>query len=363
MNVKRTPLFDEHKKLNAHMAPFGGWEMPLNYAGQIEEHNFVREDAGMFDVSHMNVVDFKGKDVIKFLHYLIANNVSVLKEGQALYSCMLNEKAGVVDDLIVYKINDEYFRMVINAATHDKDIAWLEKQITKFDVEMTEKTEFVMIAVQGPNAITKTQEVFTPEQRTETKGLGRFYGVDVEGWWIARTGYTGEDGYEIMVPEDKAIEFWQNLLSAGVKPCGLVCRDSLRLEAGMRLYGSDMNEDVSPLEASIGWSVAWQPEDRDFIGRKVLEQQKKDGVKNKLCGLILDKGKGILRSHQKVFTNKGDEGEITSGGFSPTLGHSIAFVMLPSYVKIGDEVSVEIRGKKIEGKIVKPVFVKDGKKV
>jgi aminomethyltransferase len=362
-NLKHTPLYEQHLALHAKMADFAGWEMPLYYGSQIEEHQIVRKDAGMFDVSHMNVVDFVGEGARDYLRHLIANDVDKLTiPGKALYSCMLNEKGGVVDDLIVYKYNDRDYRMVVNGATREKDLAWFAKQKNDFKVEIKQRADFAMIAIQGPNAIAKTQSVFTPEQKAASKDLQVFQGVEVNGWWIARTGYTGEDGYEIMIPVPEVVAFWQALLKAGVAPCGLVPRDSLRLEAGMCLYGSDMDENITPLEASLDWTIAWEPKDRNFIGREALEKQKNKGVTRKLFGLVLDKGMGILRSHQKVQGPEG-EGEITSGGFAPSLGQSIAVARLPIGAKYGDHFFVEIRGKQVPAKVVKPNFVRKGKKV
>lgn len=359
----KTPLNEKHRERGAKLVDFAGWEMPLYYGSQIEEHNFVRQDAGMFDVSHMNIIDVKGKDAHDFLAYLFANNIDKLKDiGAALYSCMLNEKGGVVDDLIVYKTSERDYRVVVNAATHDKDVAWITKQAAKFSVKIIERTDFAMIAIQGPNARAKAYEVFSSEQRKAVENLKTFYGVASGEWWIARTGYTGEDGYEIMLPAFEAPIFWADLLKAGVHPCGLVARDSLRLEAGMSLYGSEMDETVSPLEANLAWTVAFAPEDRDFIGRKALEQQKQEGIKRSLVGLILE-DKGVLRSHQKVIVPNLGEGETTSGGFSPTLNCAIALARVPVGVKYGDYCSVVVRDKQLKAKIVKPPFARNGKRV
>ncbi len=318
----------------------------------------------MFDVSHMNVVDVRGKQARDYLRYLIANDVDKLKEtGKALYSCMLNEQGGVIDDLIVYRFDEQNYRIVSNAATRDKDLAWLNKQKGDFDIEIIERPNLAMIAIQGPNAISKTQSIFTEEQREATKDLKVFQSAIVNDWLIARTGYTGEDGYEIILPGDAAPQFWQALLNAEVAPCSLVARDSLRLEAGLSLYGSDMDETTTPLEANLEWTIAWQPEDRDFIGRKALEAQKREGIKRNIYGLILDKGKGILRSHQKVTSENLGQGEITSGGFSPTLGFSVALARLPIDAHVGDHFFVAIHGKQVSAKVVKPPFVRKGKKV
>lgn len=364
MSLKHTPLYEEHLKANAKMGDFAGWDMPLDYGSQIEEHRKVRTDAGMFDVSHMTVVDFVGPEARDYLRYLIANDVAKLENlGQALYGCMLNETGGVVDDLITYRFNEQDYRIVVNAATHDKDLAWINKHKTEFDVEIIERPEFAMIAIQGPNAIVKTQSVFTPKQQAATQNLKPFSAVAVDGWWIARTGYTGEDGYEIILPPKQAVPFWQALLKAGVAPCGLVARDSLRLGAGLSLYGSDMDETTSPLESNLSWTITWEPKDRNFIGRKALETQKQRGVKRNIFGLILAKGKGILRAHQKVAAKSLGTGEITSGGYSPTLGRSIALARLPVGARFGEHFFVEIRGKKVEATVVKPPFVHKGKSV
>lgn len=360
MTLKKTPFNEQHHKLGAKMVDFCGWEMPLYYGSQIEEHNRVRQDVGIFDVAHMNIVDVDGPDARAFLRYLFANDIDKLKvPGAALYSCMLNERGGVVDDLIVYRRTDRDYRVVVNAATHDKDLAWINKQAQKFNVKITERTDFAMLAIQGPNAREKIKAAFTPAQIQAANDLKVFYGVDVNGWWIARTGYTGEDGYEIMIPLKEAIPFWEKLMAAGIKPCGLVSRDSLRLEAGMSLYGSEMDEDQNPLESNLTWTVAFEPQDRDFVGRKALEAIKQAGLKYKLVGLVLE-DKGVLRSHQKVIVPGIGEGMTTSGGFSPVLGTGIALARVP--IATGDSCLVVVRDKQLRAKVIKPPFVKKPKK-
>jgi aminomethyltransferase len=355
----KTPLYDEHVAAGGKLVDFAGWDMPINYGSQIEEHNQVRNDAGMFDVSHMTVVDLTGERTREFLRYLLANNVDRLKDsGKALYSCMLNEKGGVIDDLIVYFLRDDYFRMVVNAGTRDKDLAWLRQQAAPFAVTVTERPEMAMIAVQGPNARAKTLALLEEPAREAATALKPFVGVFAGDWFIARTGYTGEDGFEIVLPAADAPEFWRKLREAGVRPTGLGARDTLRLEAGMNLYGSDMDETVSPLEAALGWTVAWDPAERDFIGRAVLEQQRSAGVAYKLVGLLLE-DKGVLRNHQKVIANGAGEGEITSGSFSPTLQRAIAFARVPQAT--GDTCQVEVRGKLLQARVVKPPFARNGK--
>ena len=355
--MKHTPLYQAHVDAQGKMVDFGGWEMPLNYGSQIEEHHQVRSDAGMFDVSHMTVVDFKGTQAKVFVQMLIANDVEKLKtEGKALYSCMLNESGGVVDDLIVYYINDEDYRMVINAGTTEKDIAWINAQAQGFDVSVEPKFDLAMIAVQGPNA---REKVFAAMPGVENIAgeLKPFNAASLGGLFIARTGYTGEDGFEIMLPEKSAEFTWKMLLEGGVKPCGLGARDTLRLEAGMSLYGSEMNEEVSPLEAALSWTVDLSNEDRQFIGRKALEELKNDGAKNTIVGLVLE-GKGVIRDHQKVVTSLGD-GEVTSGTFSPTMGKAIALARVP--IGATGSCEIEMRNKLVSAKIVKPPFVRNGK--
>jgi aminomethyltransferase len=358
----KTVLNDTHRALGARMVDFGGWDMPINYGSQIEEHHAVRRDAGMFDVSHMTVIDLHGPRTRDFLRHLLANSVDKLKvSGKALYSCMLNERGGVIDDLIVYFFDDAHYRLVVNAATRAKDLAWIEAQAKAFDVAVKERPEFAMIAVQGPNARSKVIALLHAGDRPRIEKLGKFAAAAAQGphgmpLFVARTGYTGEDGFEIIVPEEHAVALWNALAEAGVKPCGLGARDTLRLEAGMNLYGQDMDEDVSPWEANLGWTIALD-EGRDFIGRAVLEQQKAEGVKRVMVGLVLDE-KGVLRHGQKVLTAQG-EGEILSGSFSPTLEKAIAFARIPAG-EPGD-IRVDIRGRELPVRLVKYPFVRDGK--
>jgi aminomethyltransferase len=356
--TQQTILNATHRRLGAKMVDFGGWDMPLNYGSQIEEHHAVRRDAGMFDVSHMTVVDLHGARTRQFLRHLFANNVDKLKvSGKALYSCMLNEQGGVVDDLIVYFLSEDFFRVVVNAATHDKDLAWIEKQAVAFGVKVTERADLAMIAVQGPNARAKVQSLLSQATREKAAKIGKFVAAEGDGLFIARTGYTGEDGYEIIVPESQAVDLWNKLIAAGVAPAGLGARDTLRLEAGMNLYGQDMDETITPWEAGLAWTVALD-EGRDFIGRAALENQKNAGIKRNMVGLVMD-DKGVLRHGQRVVTAHGD-GEILSGTFSPTLGNAIAFARVPA-ATAADRAHVDIRGKLVPVRIVKYPFVRDGK--
>jgi aminomethyltransferase len=354
----KTPLFDTHVAAGARMVDFGGWDMPVNYGSQIEEHHAVHHDAGMFDVSHMLVVDLTGARVREFLRYLLANDVARLKEsGKALYSCMLNERGGVIDDLIVYFIDERWFRVVVNAGTRDKDTAWLTQHAAAFDVQVNPRTDLAMIAIQGPNARAKAATLIAAHA-TAALELKPFTGHELGQYFVARTGYTGEDGWEIMMPAAEAAQFWANLQAAGVAPCGLGARDTLRLEAGMNLYGNDMDEGVTPLESGLSWTVAFDPPERKFIGRPALDAMRAHGVPRKLVGLVLEE-RGVLRSHQKVVVPGGGEGELTSGTFSPSLQKSIGFARVPAAA--GDQVQVDIRGKLLPARVVKYPFVRHGK--
>lgn len=359
--ANRTVLFDKHVESNAKMVDFHGWEMPINYGSQIEEHHAVRQDAGMFDVSHMTIVDIKGVDAKAFLRKLVTNDVNKLTvAGKALYTGMLNEAGGVIDDLIIYYFDETFYRLVVNSATREKDLAWINQQASAFSVEVTEQPDWAMIAVQGPNAKQKVATVLSDEQNAAVEGMKPFFGVQAGELFIATTGYTGEAGYEIMLAPEQAADFWQKLLDAGVAPCGLGARDTLRLEAGMNLYGSDMDETISPLAANMAWTVSWEPADRDFIGRTALEQAKANGTE-KLVGLVMEQ-KGVLRGGLKVVTPHG-EGVITSGSFSPTLGFSIAMARVPADTSVGDTVQVEMRKKAVDVKVTKAGFVRNGKSV
>ncbi len=358
--MQRTALYQKHIEAGAKMVDFAGWEMPIHYGSQLQEHHQVRNDAGMFDVSHMVILDLEGAGSKAFLQHLLANNVDKLKDsGKALYSCMLNEQGGVIDDLIVYFITDTQWRIVVNAATREKDIAWMQKQLEGFDAKLTERDDLSMIAVQGPNARAKVMGIMPENEVAIVEPLKAFYGAFVNNWFIARTGYTGEDGFEMMFPSEQAEKVFDALLAADIKPIGLGARDTLRLEAGMNLYGTDMDETTTPLVSGLGWTIGWQPEERNFIGRSALEAQKAAGIPQKFVGLVLE-GKGVLRSHMKVVCN-GGEGETTSGTFSPTLGLAIAMARVPA--DCGDTCEVEIRGKLCPAKVVKPAFARNGKSV
>ncbi|MCF6282383.1 MAG: glycine cleavage system aminomethyltransferase GcvT [Candidatus Polarisedimenticolaceae bacterium] len=355
----KTILNDTHRSMGGRMVPFGGWDMPLHYGSQLDEHHYVRRDAGMFDVSHMAVIDLSGENCRVMLQQLLANDVARLKvPGKALYSCMLNEAGGVIDDLIVYLRDGGAYRLVVNAGTAEKDLAWIQPLADTYDVTLTHRSDLAMIAAQGPNARQKCLPLLPASQQQAAEALKLFYADDGE-WFIAYTGYTGEPGFEIMLPQEQAVALWQALNEAGIKPCGLGARDTLRLEAGMNLYGQDMDESVSPLEAGLNWTIAWQPESRDFIGRQALESQRERGGLRRFVGIMLT-GRGILRSHQKIYMGEELVGETTSGGFAPTLQESVALARVDG--NIGECCEVEIRGKRVAAKVVKPPFARNGQR-
>jgi aminomethyltransferase len=360
--ARRTPLYDLHVELGARIVDFGGWDMPVNYGSQIEEHHAVRRDAGVFDVSHMCVIDARGARVRPFLSRLLANDVAKLTTpGKALYSCMLNEAAGVIDDLIVYFIDEAFFRIVVNAGTRDKDLAWMRKVAAPFDVALTERGDLAMLAVQGPNARDRVAELLPPGQRAAALALEVFCGRQLGDWFVARTGYTGEDGFEVMLPEGGAVALWRALNSRGVRSAGLGARDTLRLEAAMNLYGNDMDESQNPLESGLSWTVSFEDPARDFVGRKALEALKAAGLQKKFVALVLE-DRGVLRGHQKVVAAAGEDvreiGEITSGTFSPTMEKSIALARVAR--DTGATVQVDVRGKLLKARVVKAPFVRKG---
>jgi aminomethyltransferase len=355
----KTVLFDTHVAAGARMVDFGGWDMPLHYGSQKEEHHAVRSNAGLFDVSHMTVVDLRGERVREFLRHLLANDVAKLTQpGKALYSCMLNEAGGVIDDLIVYFNDESWFRLIVNAATRDKDLAWIRQRAEPYAIDVDERAELAMIAVQGPSARELAAPCIADAWRDQVMALKPFNGLQAGDLFVARTGYTGEDGFEIVMPAGRACEIWDQLVAAGAAPCGLGARDTLRLEAAMNLYGTDMDDSISPLEAGLAWTVAWEPEDRSFIGRGPLTAKRADTNRQRFVGLLLE-DKGVLRNHQRVVVEGAGDGEITSGGFSPTIGRSIALARVPA----GDQqhAQVDVRGKLLNVRIVKTPFVRNGK--
>ena len=358
---QQTTLYQKHLDAGAKMVDFSGWDMPINYGSQIEEHNQVRLAAGVFDVSHMTIIDVGGDDAEKYLRYLLANDVAKLDQvGRALYSAMLNHDAGILDDLIVYRMSFGY-RLVVNCATRGKDIRWMIQNTDGFRVSLEEKPRLAILAVHGPESIGKVCEVVADSQATQIRELKNFRGIEMDSWFVARTGYTGEKGLEFIFPAEEALELWEKLLAVGVLPIGLGARDTLRLEAGMNLYGHEMDESISPLASNMDQTIAYEPTDREFIGRPALIAHKhlyESGEVPKLVGLVLE-GRGVLREGQKLVTDKG-EGVITSGSFSPTLKHSIALARIPIS---SQSCEVDLRGKLTGVRIVKPNFVRFGKKV
>lgn len=355
---KKTVLNETHRAMGARMVPFGGWDMPVHYGSQIEEHHAVRRDAGMFDVCHMTVVDLRGAEVRAFLRRLLANDVDKLGQaGKALYSCMLRPDGGVLDDLIVYFLTEDWFRMVVNAATTDKDVAWIGQQAAGTGVTVEPRRDLGMIAVQGPNARAKCGPLLPQGLRDAAMQLKPFSAAYAGDWFVGRTGYTGEDGFEVMLPVAETPALWQALASAGVRPCGLGARDTLRLEAGMNLYGSDMDETQTPLSSGLAWTVAFEPAERAFVGRDALEAQRAAGGLPRFVGLLLE-DKGVLRGHQRLYDGQREVGEITSGGFSPTLERSIAMARLAP--DAGDDLTVDIRGRRLPVRRVKMPFARNG---
>ena len=373
---QRTPFYQSHVDSEGKLVDFSGWELPIHYGSQIDEHEAVRTDAGMFDVSHMVIVDVKGADSKAWLQKLLANDVNKLKKvGKALYSPMLNEQGGIIDDLIVYLSNadETEYRIVSNAATRDKDMAQFEKVAEEFDVTLNERNDLAMLAVQGPKAVEKLVQA-KPSWAETLESITPFVGADltdIEGanWFVARTGYTGEDGVEVILPADDAAPFFALLKENGIKPAGLGARDTLRMEAGMNLYGHDMDETISPYDCNMAWTLALK-DDRDFIGREALVNNRKQAKENntamKQVGLLLT-SRGVLREGMEVTINQGSDNEqkgvITSGTFSPSLKNSIAIARVPDNVSDEDNVQIDLRGKGkfVDVRVLKLPFVRNGK--
>lgn len=353
--IAKTSLYAQHLAMGAKMVNFHNWEMPLHYGSQLEEHHAVRMHAGMFDVSHMTIIDVLGAGGRQFLRKLLTNDVDQLHHsGRALYSCMCNEHGGIIDDLIVYQRASDNYRVILNAATRDRVVPWIQAKSQGFAIGLQERKELAMIAIQGPEAIQKTMTVLTPAQIDAVSTLTPFESVEIGNWFFARTGYTGEDGLEIIVPTADIADIWSALSAVGVQACGLAARDTLRLEAGLLLHGQDMDESTTPLESALSWTIKWQPEDRDFIGMGALLSQKQQGIKRKLVGLCLEQ-KGIMRPGQRVIIPTLGEGMITSGTYSPTLGKSIALARLPNTTV--SQVLVDIRGKLLPATVGKTRFI------
>lgn len=356
---QKTPFYARHEEHGAKIVDFGGWDMPLHYGSQLDEHHATRQHAGLFDVSHMTVVDVEGDQAQAFLRRLLANDVAKLSQvGQAQYGAMLNEQGGVVDDLITYYLGDNFYRIVVNAATREKDLNWITQQAKAFTVTVRHRNDVAMLALQGPKASELANVLFSEAEQTQLAALKPFTAATIGSIFAGRTGYTGEDGFEFIFPAEEAETVFDKLVNAGVRLCGLGARDTLRLEAGLNLYGAEMDETCSPLSANMAWTVAFDDPERDFIGRSALEAEKEAGVKEKLVGLVLE-AKGVLRGHQKVMVEGVGEGVTTSGTFSPTLKRGIALAKVP--VETGSQAHVEIRKKAFAVQVVRPCFVRKGK--
>jgi len=355
---EKTPLYERHVEAGARMVDFGGWNMPLHYGSQIDEHHAVRGSAGIFDVSHMTVVDVRGPDAETCLRKLLANDVAKLDvPGKGLYSCMLNESGGVIDDLIVYRRGAGAYRVIVNAATRAQDLAWMSAVAADFTVVVNERPELMMLAIQGPKATTLAAPLLPAALGGPARDLAPFTSMDDGDWFVARTGYTGEDGWEIVLDAESGCRLWDEALAAGIRPCGLGARDTLRLEAGLALYGQDMDQQTTPLVSALEWTVAFEPAGRDFVGRAALERQRERGAGEKLVGLILE-DRGIMRHGQRVFAESGD-GVVTSGGFSPTMQRSIALARVPATA--AGQCRVQIRNDQRNARIVWPPFVRHGR--
>lgn len=360
--LKKTPLNEWHKKQGAKMVPFSGWEMPIQYHSILEEHQQVRQKAGMFDVSHMCAIDIQGSESKAFLRYLLANDIQKLTEnGTALYSCLLNEDGGILDDLIVCRLDAYTYRLMVNAGTTEKDIHWIQTQALDYQIILKPRYDLAMLAIQGPLSISKIEKCFPADIYQQIVNLKPFTAIEFESWLITRTGYTGEQGIEVLLPREEIIDFWENLFKQSIMPIGLGARDTLRLEAGFNLYGQDMDEAVTPFDSNLAWTVDFKDEKRDFIGKKALEQQKLMGISKRLVGIVL-KDKGILRPQMNVYETTNIDtplGILTSGSFSPVLNKGIGLAR----IKMNDGAScwVDIRGKRMPADIIKLPFVKAGK--
>lgn len=355
--AKQTPLFDQHIACGAHTIDYHGWLMPLHYGSQLNEHHAVRQSAGLFDISHMGIVDILGSDAREFLRLMLANDVARLTSpGKAQYTLLLNAEGGVVDDLIVYFLAENHYRLVLNAACFGKDLSWLEQHRDGFDISINQRSDLALLSLQGPQAKDRLCAILSPPQRLDASALKPFQCQQLGDSFIARTGYTGEDGFEIALPAPQVIDFWQTLIDEGIQAIGLGARDTLRLEAGMNLYGQEMDEDTSPFAANLGWTIAWRPGERQFIGREAVENLKQKN-NQQLVGLVMTE-RSIMRPQMPVSFNSPNDGFVTSGAFSPTLGCSIALARAPS--QIGSRAWVNIRRRDMPVRVTRPAFVRHG---
>ncbi|MGB3642725.1 MAG: glycine cleavage system aminomethyltransferase GcvT [Rivularia sp. (in: cyanobacteria)] len=368
LSLARTPLFTVVQELKARLTSFGGWEMPVQFSGISKEHEAVRSSAGMFDISHMGKFTLQGKNLVSQLQRLVPSDLSRLVPHQAQYTVLLNPNGGIIDDIIFYYQGEDNTGLqkgfiIVNAATTAKDKAWLLEQLDTQQVEFQDlSAEKVLLAIQGPKA-TEILQKFVEEDLTPVKAYGHLDATVLgKPAFLARTGYTGEDGFEVMVEPSVGIELWQKLIEAGVIPCGLGARDTLRLEAAMALYGQDVDDTTTPLEAGLGWLVHLDTKG-DFIGRKALEQQKANGVQRKLVRLQMQ-GRNIARHGYPVLSAGKKVGEITSGTLSPTLGYPIALAYVPTELaKVDNQLEIEIRGKTYPATVVKRPFYRSTSRV
>jgi aminomethyltransferase len=364
--LKRTPLYDEHRALGARLVEFSGWEMPVQYSGILEEHRAVRERAGLFDVCHMGEFHIEGPGAVDFLQGLVPNNVARLTDGQALYTQICNEQAGTLDDLLIYRLVNARYMAVVNAGTMESDWAWFTKQAARHaDMTLSNDSDTTgLIALQGPRAL----EILQPLTETDLGAIVYYHFAEgtVAGiaCLISRTGYTGEDGFELYCASGDVVTLWRALLQAGVPhgliPAGLGARDTLRLEAGYCLYGHELNEQISPLEAGLGWSVKLE-KGHDFIGREALLAQKQNGLPRKLVGIEL-RDRGVPRAEYAILRDGKPIGALTSGTVGPTLGKALGMgYVSPENAAPGTEIAIDIRGKAVPAVIVPLPFYKRAK--
>lgn len=354
----KTPLHQQHLDAQGQMVDFYGWSLPMSYGSQLEEHHAVRRHAGMFDVSHMAIVEVTGDQAHDFLRYLLANDIAKMKQtGRAQYTLMLNQQGGVLDDLIVFFAEQQRYRLIFNAANAQRNIDWVKQQAHDYDVVVSYLQNLANVAVQGPKACELVQTL-KPELSEQLSNLKPFRFIESQQWWLSRTGYTGEDGLEIMLPAGEVPAFWQSLLTAGVKPCGLGARDTLRIEAGLNLYGQDMDESTLPMESNLDWVVSWKDTERDFIGRQALEIQAGKSSQHLMGVVLLERG--VLRSGQQAYSGDIVQGTVTSGTFSPTMQRGIGLIRVDKSVTINDQVAISYRRRVMQAQIVKPPFVRQG---
>ncbi len=356
--IKETPLAALHVELGGKMVPFAGWNMPVQYTSNMDEHNAVRSDVGIFDISHMGQFFLSGPGAEEWLNGILANDVNKLAIGEAQYTFMLNEQGGVIDDLIIYRFGDDQIFLVVNASMIDEDFAWLNKHLADGLTLTNESDAWAGMAVQGPNSAALYSKLFPSRELPKRNGIDK-WDEDGKNFIVCRTGYTGEDGFELFVSAEEGCKWFKTFVDAGAKPCGLGARDSLRLEVCYPLNGSDLAPDKTPVQAGLGFFCAL---DKEFIGRDVLVKQKEEGLKERLVAIKYTSKGPPPRPHYGVFNKDGEQiSELTSGVFSPSLKEGIAMAYLPvEYAKIGTPVDIDVRGRKFSAEVVKKPFYKKG---